>query len=108
MESNIQTTGYVFLLGRRQAESHFRPSSGQGLTESWEIALVVILFFLLTGVLGTVIWHSRRTRRRRRIARLLDAEAATAEMRERTTPWADFSQDASLAKPQPVVLTTKI
>ncbi|KAJ7137933.1 hypothetical protein C8R44DRAFT_868293 [Mycena epipterygia] len=83
-------------------DSQSPPDEGH-LSASWEIAVVVALFVLLVGIIGTVIWHSRRTRRRHMRAQLLDTQAAGGETRERTPPPPpEFSRDVSLSKPPPV------
>ncbi|KAJ7087542.1 hypothetical protein B0H15DRAFT_1022650 [Mycena belliarum] len=77
------------------------PESGH-LSASWEIAVVVSLLILLIAIISTVVWHTRRTRARRRMARLQprDAEAA-GEVREKTPPHSEFSRDGALSKPPP-------
>ncbi|KAJ7143136.1 hypothetical protein C8R43DRAFT_954269 [Mycena crocata] len=92
---------------RANEEENVEPEAEGHLSASWEIAVVVALILLLIGVVSTVIWHSRRTRRRRQLALLRDAEATTAEgAQEKATPSAEFSQDVSLPKPPPKSLKT--
>ncbi|KAJ7355836.1 hypothetical protein DFH08DRAFT_955283 [Mycena albidolilacea] len=81
-----------------RAEGHGHSEDGH-LSSSWEIAVVVSLLALLALILGTVIWHTRRTRRRRWRARLIDAEAG-GETRQ-TPPPPDISYPLP-SKPPPV------
>ncbi|KAJ6531082.1 hypothetical protein B0H19DRAFT_1273314 [Mycena capillaripes] len=78
-----------------KARNRPQRADDEHLSNSWVIALVISLLALLALLIGTVIWHSRRKRRRQR-ARLLDAEGSGE-----TRPPPDFSQDASISKPRP-------
>ncbi|KAF7337843.1 hypothetical protein MVEN_02007200 [Mycena venus] len=86
--------------------ANYSGSNEGHLSSSWEIAVVVSLLALLALIIGTVIWHARRTRRRRWRAQMIDAEAS-AETRQKTPPPLDFSRDTTLSKPPPVLTTTK-
>ncbi|KAK7038255.1 hypothetical protein R3P38DRAFT_3182354 [Favolaschia claudopus] len=93
----------------RRYETTTDSQESQSLSSSWQIALIVTLLVLFALVIGTVVWHSRRTRRRRWQARIRDAEAlaTNGEMRQTTVtppPPPEYSfPDASIQKPPPVL-----
>ncbi|KAJ7706867.1 hypothetical protein B0H17DRAFT_1325656 [Mycena rosella] len=87
--------------------SEDQPAQGN-LSASWEIAVVVSLLVLLAGLISTVIWHSRRTRRRRMRAQLRDAASEAGRTQEKTPPSSEFSRDVSLSKPLPAASTQSL
>ncbi|KAJ6526242.1 hypothetical protein DFH09DRAFT_1187817 [Mycena vulgaris] len=97
---------------KSRAEKSTEQDSGPGhLNASWEIAVAIALLVLLGGIIGTVVWHTRRTRRRRWHARLIDAEAAAAAREKTPSPpplpsSSELSRDVPLVKPPPVAVVS--
>ncbi|KAJ6622917.1 hypothetical protein B0H10DRAFT_2213945 [Mycena sp. CBHHK59/15] len=71
------------------------------LTASWEIAVVVSLLVLLFVILGTVIMHLQRRRRRSRAPQIADPEVGN-----KTPPPRDFSRDVSLPRKPPLAASS--